>query len=48
MKKPFDETLVGRILIVLGKIGLSSLLKRQKFNKTPRDEKNIDDLIDKI
>lgn len=48
MKKPFFETTVGRILIGFGKIALGSFLKKQKFNKTPQDSKNIDDIIDKI
>lgn len=48
MKKPFFETVVGRILIQLGKMALGSFLKNQKFNKTEKDEKRIDDLIDKI
>lgn len=48
MKKSFFETTVGKILIGIGKIVLGSVLKKQKFNKVPKDEKNIDDLIDKI
>lgn len=48
MKKPFDKTVVGRILIGLGKIALGSLLKRQKFNKTEKDEKRIDDILDEV
>ncbi len=48
MKKPFEETVVGKIIIILGKIFLGSLLKRQKFNKTAKDEKNIDDILDQI
>ena len=48
MKKPFFKTVVGKISIILGKILLSSFLKNQKFNKTEKDEKRIDDLIDKI
>lgn len=48
MKKPFNETVVGRIVIGFGKVALSIFLKRQKFNKTEKDAKNIDDLIDKI
>lgn len=48
MKKPFFETVVGRILIGLGKIALSSFLKKQKFNKTEKDSKNIDDIINNI
>lgn len=48
MKKPFDKTVVGRILIVVGKAALGIFLKKQKFVKTEKDSKNIDDLIDKI
>lgn len=48
MKKPFFKTVVGKIVIALGKIGLGMFLKNQKFNKTEKDEKRIDDLIDKI
>jgi hypothetical protein len=48
MKKPFLESTVGRIVITIGKIFLGSLLKRQKFNKTAKDEKNIDDILDQI
>jgi hypothetical protein len=48
MKKPFLESTVGRILIGIGKIFLGSFLKRQKFNKTEKDEKIIDDIVDEI
>lgn len=48
MKKPFLESTVGKILIGVGKIFLGSFLKRQKFNKTDKDEKRIDDILDKI
>lgn len=48
MKKPFEETIVGRIAIVLGKIFLGKFLKNQKFNKTDKDEKNIDNILDQI
>lgn len=48
MKKPFDQTVVGRILIGVGKVALGIFLKKQKFNKTEKDEKNIDDIIEKI
>ena len=48
MKKPFSETIVGSILIGVGKIFLGSFLKRQKFNKTEKDEKRIDDILKNI
>ena len=48
MKKPFWETTFGKILTIAGKFILSSVLKNQKFNKTEKDEKRIDDFIDKI
>ena len=48
MKKPFSETIVGSILIGVGKIFLGSFLKRQKFNKTEKDEKRIDDILNNI
>jgi len=48
MKKPFEETVVGKITIILGKIFLGKFLKKQKFNKTEKDEKNIDDILDQI
>lgn len=47
-KKPFWESVVGKIVIGLGKIGLGILLKKQKFNKTEKDEKRIDDIINNI
>lgn len=48
MKKPFDKTIVGKIAIGIGKILLGSFLKRQKFNKTEKDEQRIDDIINNI
>ena len=48
MKKPFEETTVGKILFVVGKIFLGKFLKQQKFNKTEKDEKRIDEILDKI
>lgn len=48
MKKPFDQTVVGKILIGVGKVALSIFLKRQKFNKTEKDAKNIDEIINNI
>ena len=48
MKKPFWKTTVGKIAISLGKMALGVILKRQKFNKTANDEKNIDDILDNI
>jgi len=38
MKKPFEETTVGKILFVVGKIFLGKFLKQQKFNKTEKAE----------
>jgi len=48
MKKPFLESTIGKILIGVGKIFLGSFLKRQKFNKTEKDGKRIDDIINNI
>lgn len=48
MKKPFEETVVGKITITLGKIFLGSFLKKQKFIKTDQDKKNVDDVLDQI
>lgn len=48
MKKPINETVVGKIAIGIGKVFLSIFLKRQKFVKTEKDEKNIDEIIDQI
>ncbi len=48
MKKPFPESTVGRILIGVGKIFLGSFLKGRKFNKTGKDEKRIDDILDQL
>jgi hypothetical protein len=48
MKKPFEETVVGKIAITLGKIFLGKFLKNQKFNKTEQDAKNIDDVLNNI
>ena len=48
MKKPFEETTVGRIAIAIGKIFLGSFLKRQKFNKTEKGEKRIDDILNQL
>jgi len=48
MKKPFLESTVGKILLGVGKIFLGKFLKNQKFNKTEKDEKIIDDVLDKI
>ena len=48
MKKPFDQTVVGKITITLGKIFLGKFLKNQRFNKTDKDEKRIDDILDQI
>lgn len=48
MKKPFLESTIGKILIGVGKIFLGSFLKRQKFNKTEKDEKRIDEIINNI
>jgi hypothetical protein len=48
MKKKFWETTVGKIAIAIGKIALSSFLKKQKFNKTEKDNQRIDDVINNI
>lgn len=48
MKKPFDQTVVGRLLIGLGKIVAGMVIKNQKGIKNTPNEKRIDDLIDKI
>jgi len=48
MKKPFEQTVVGKITITLGKIFLGKFLKNQRFNKTDKDEKRIDDILDQI
>lgn len=48
MKKPFLESTVGRIAIAIGKIFLGKFLKKQKLNKTEKDEKNIDDILNQI
>ena len=48
MKKPFQESIVGKILIGVGKVLLTSFLKKQKFVKTDQDKKNIDDVMDNI
>jgi len=48
MKKPFEETVAGRIAIIIGKIFLGKFLKNQKFNKTEKDEKRIDEIINNI
>ncbi len=45
IKKPFNETVVGKILI---KIILPIFLKKQKFIKTDQDRKNIDDIVDRL
>ena len=48
MKKPFLESTVGKILIGVGKIFLGKFLKNQKFNKTEKDAKNIDEVLNNI
>jgi len=48
MKKPFLESTVGRILIVVGKMFLGSFLSKQKFNKTEKDQKRIDEVLNNI
>jgi hypothetical protein len=48
MKKPFLESTLGKILIGVGKIFLSSFLKKQKFNKTEKDSQRIDDIVNNI
>lgn len=48
MKKPFFETIIGKILIGIGKIAAGMIIKNQKGIKNTENEKRIDDLIDKI
>jgi len=48
MKKPFPESTVGKILIVVGKIFLGKFLKKAPFIKTEQDKKNVDDIINNI
>ena len=48
MKKPFEQTVVGKITITLGKIFLGKFLKNQKFIKNDQDRKNVDDVLDQI
>lgn len=44
-KKPFHETVVGRILL---KVILPIFIKKQRFIKTEQDRKNVDDVFDKL
>lgn len=44
MKKPFFETVVGRILLTI----LPIVLKKQKFIKTDQDKKNVDDVFGSV
>jgi len=44
MKKPFQDTVVGRIALAL----LSIVIKRQKFIKTDQDRKNVDDVFNSV
>jgi hypothetical protein len=44
-KKPFHETVVGKILL---KVILPIFFKKQKFIKTDRDRKNVDDIADML
>lgn len=48
MKKPFDQTVVGKITITLGKIFLGKFLKKAPFIKTDQDKKNVDDVFNNI
>jgi len=48
MKKPFFDTVVGKITVTIGKIFLGSLLKKQKFVKNEQDKKNVDDILNNI
>lgn len=48
MKKPINETVVGKTAIEIGKVLLGIFLKKQKFVKTEKDSKNIDEIINKI
>lgn len=45
LKKPFHETVVGKILL---KVILPIFIKKQKFIKTDRDRKNVDDIADML
>jgi hypothetical protein len=44
MKKPFFETVVGRILLKV----LPIVLKKQNFIKTDQDKKNVDDVFNSV
>ena len=44
-KKLFHETVVGKILL---KVILPIFFKKQKFIKTDRDRKNVDDIADML
>ena len=44
-KKPFHETVVGKILL---KVILPIFIKKQKFIKNGRDRKNVDDIADML
>ena len=45
LKKPFHETVVGKIFL---KVILPIFIKKQKFIKTDRDRKNVDDIADML
>ncbi len=47
-KKPFLQTTVGKIVKQIGIIAIGIVLKKQKFNKTDKDEKKIDDILNNI
>jgi len=44
MKKPFFETVVGRILLAV----LPVFIKKAKFIKTDQDKKNVDDIFGSV
>jgi len=44
MKKPFQETVVGRILLAM----LPIFVKKAKFIKTDQDRKNVDDVFNSV
>jgi hypothetical protein len=45
MKKPFFDTVVGKIVTVLAKILLVKAVKQAPFIKTDQDRKNVDEVF---
>lgn len=45
MKKPFWETVVGKILTQVIKIGLGMIVKNQKGIKNTENEKKVDEIL---